>query len=310
MDSDKKRYIGIDLGGTTISFIDMFSPDDLLAEERLTTPSTRDDVMECLAATVGGLVSSNKNPVAGVAPPPVGVGLAVAGQVDHKSGNIIFSPNLPFKEEYPLGAELQKRTGLPVKVENDANAAAIGERVFGAAREMDDFISITLGTGLGSGIFTGGKLLRGAGGTGGEAGHIVIDPDGPICNCGNRGCLETFCTGLALERMAEQRMGAPKSGKEVCDAAAGGDEDAVKILHEAGSRLGDGLVSLVNIFNPEAIFFSGSLSDAPEVYFEPAFKKAREKSFGTFGKNLRLETSRFADNIGVIGAAALCAERN
>ena len=261
MDSDKKRYIGIDLGGTTISFIDMFSSGDLLAEERLTTPSTREEVVECLAAVVNGLVSSNKNPV------PVGVGLAVAGQVDHESGNIIFSPNLPFKEEYRLGAELQKRIGIPVYLENDANAAAIGEKVFGAAREMDDFISITLGTGLGSGIFTGGRLLRGAGGTGGEAGHMVIDPDGPVCNCGNRGCLETFCTGLAITRMARERFGEPKSGKEVCDAAEGGDETAVKILREAGSRLGDGLVSLVNIFNPEAIFFSGSLSHAPEIYF-------------------------------------------
>jgi len=303
MDSDKKRYIGIDLGGTTISFVDMFSPDDLLAEERLTTPSTIDGVMECLVAAVGRLVSSNKSPE------PVGVGLAVAGQVDHESGNIIFSPNLPFKEEYRLGAELQKRTGLPVRIENDANAAAIGEKVFGAATDMDDFISITLGTGLGSGIFTGGRLLRGAGGTGGEAGHIVIDPDGPMCNCGNRGCLETFCTGLALERMAEQRMGAPKSGKEICDAAVSGDEQAAAILREAGSRLGDGLVSLVNLFNPEAIFFSGSLASAPEIYFEPAFGKTRKKSFGTFSKNLRLETSRFADNIGVIGAAALSAER-
>ena len=320
MDSDKKRYIGIDIGGTTISFIDMFSPDDLLAEVRLSAPSTIDDVMECLTATVAKLVSSGKSPVAGVAPlagvvplagvapPPVGVGLAVAGQVDHQSGNIIFSPNLPFKEEYPLGSELEKRTDLPVKVENDANAAAIGEKVFGAAKEMDDFISITLGTGLGSGIFSGGKLLRGVSGSGGEAGHIVIDPNGSKCNCGGRGCLETFCTGLALTRIAARRMGAPKSGKEICDAAEGGDETAIAILREAGERLGDGLVSLVNIFNPEAIFFSGSLASAPEIYFEPAFKKAREKSFGTLGKNLRLETSRFAGNIGVIGAAALSAD--
>lgn len=298
----KTRAIGIDLGGTTISFVDMFSPDDVLAEKRLNTPSTLEGVMECLAATVNTMISSNKNPAV------VSVGLAVAGQVDHKNGSIIFSPHLPFKEEFPLASELQKRTSLPVRIENDANAAAIGEKVFGAAKDICDFISITLGTGLGSGIFTGGKLLRGASGTGGEAGHIVIDPNGPMCNCGNKGCLETFCSGMAITRMAEQRMGAPKSGKEVCDAAVGGDEDAVKILTEAGSRLGDGLVSLVNLFNPEAIFFSGSLANAPEIYFEPAFNKAREKSFGTFGKNLRLEISRFAGNIGVIGAAALGAE--
>ena len=302
MNSNKKRTIGIDLGGTTVSFIDMFSPGDVLGEKRIDTPSTIDEVVEALAETVTSMVSSAKSGV------PAGVGLAVAGQVDHKSGNIIFSPNLPFKEEYPLGAELEKRTGLPVRLENDANAAALGEKVFGAAKEMDDFISITLGTGLGSGIFTGGKLLRGAGGTGGEAGHIVIDPTGPKCNCGNRGCLEQFCSGVAISRMAKERFGKSKSGKEICDAASGGDETAIEILREAGGRLGDGLVSLVNLFNPQAIFFSGSLALAPEVYLETAFKKAREKSFGTFGKNLRLECSQFKETIGVIGAAALCAE--
>ena len=302
MNSNKKRTIGIDLGGTTASFIDMFSPADVIAEKRIDTPSTIGEVVEALSETVKSMVSSAKSGV------PVGVGLAIAGQVNHLKNSIIFSPNLPFKEEYPLGAELEKRVGLPVRLENDANAAAIGEKVFGAAKEMDDFISITLGTGLGSGIFTGGKLLRGAESTGGEAGHIVLDPAGPVCNCGNRGCLEAFCSGVALSRMAKERFGKSKSGKEICDAAVGGDEEAVKILREAGSRLGDGLVSLVNIFNPEAIFFSGSLASAPEVYLETAFKKAREKSFGTFGKNLRLEISLFKDTIGVIGAAALCAE--
>lgn len=294
----KMRTIGIDLGGTTASFIDMFSPDDVLAEIQINTPSSIDGVLGGLAKTVAGLISSNKDPR------PAGLGVAIAGQVDHMKKSIIFSPHLPFKEEFPLGGELKKRIGIPVYLENDANAAAIGEKVFGAAAEMDDFISITLGTGLGSGIFTGGSLLRG-----GEAGHITIDPDGPPCNCGNRGCLETFCTGKALRRMAEERLGVPKSGRELCAAAVDGDEGAIKILREAGERLGDGLVSLVNIFNPEAIFFSGSLANAPEVYFEPAFRKAREKSFGTFGQNLRLEISRFKDNIGVIGAAALCAER-
>lgn len=298
----KIRAIGIDLGGTTASFIDMFSPADVVAEKRIDTPSTIDGVVEALAEQVKSMVSSAKSGV------PVGVGLAIAGQVDHKKNSIIFSPNLPFKEEYPLGAELEKRLGLSVRLENDANAAAIGEKVFGAAKGMTDFISITLGTGLGSGIFTGGKLLRGASGTGGEAGHIVIDPNGPKCNCGNRGCLETFCGGLAITRMAKERFGESKSGKEICDLAVDGDEKAIAILREAGEKLGDGLISLVNLFNPEAIFFSGSLANAPEIYFETAFKKAREKSFGTFGKNLRLERSQFRETIGVIGAAALCAE--
>ncbi len=299
MPSNNKRSIGIDLGGTTVSFIDMFSPDEILAEKKIKTPGSVDELVEALLDTLGAMVSEKREPA------PVGIGIAVAGQVNPPRKSVIFTPNLPFKEEYPLGAEIEKKLGIPVTLENDANAAAIGERVFGAGKGMDDFISMTLGTGIGSGIFAGGKLLTGYMGAGGEAGHIPIDPRGPQCNCGSSGCLETFCSGTALTRMDKERTGKARSGKEICEAAADGEETAIEILRYAGEKLGDGLVSLVNLFNPQGIFFCGSLANAPDVYFEPAFRKVREKSFGTSGKELLLEISPLKEKIGVIGAAAL-----
>ncbi|MEE8484892.1 MAG: ROK family protein [Nitrospinota bacterium] len=300
MTSDKlPRTIGIDLGGTKISFIDMFSPEKILGEKKIKTPQTRNELIGALIDTTRNILSSKKDP------PPMGIGIAAAGQINHKAKSIVFSPHLPFKSEFALGAELEKALNVPVTMENDANAAAIGEKVFGQAKEMDDFIVLTLGTGIGSGIFTGGKLLRGYLGAGGEAGHIVIDPDGPQCNCGNRGCLEAFAGGVGIARMAEEIFGRQVDAEEVSSLARGGDEKAKEILKGAGQRLGDGLVSLVNVFNPQAIFFIGSLTNAPDDYFLPALKKVKESSFGTSGENVVIKNSIFKDSMGVIGAAAL-----
>ncbi len=293
------RTIGIDLGGTKISFIDMFSPEKILAEKKIETPETKEELLEVLIETTGGLIKAEKDP------PPTGIGIAAAGQINREAKSIIFSPNMPVKSEFALGAELEKALNVPVTMENDANAAAIGEKVFGQAKEMDDFIVLTLGTGIGSGIFTGGKLLRGHMGAGGEAGHLVIDPNGPQCGCGNRGCLEAFAGGIAIARMAEEIFGKAKTAEEVSSLAKGGDEKAKEILKGAGQRLGDGLVSLVNVFNPQAIFFIGSLANAPDDYFLPALKKVKDNSFGTSGQNVVIKNSTFKDSMGVIGAAAL-----
>ena len=293
-----KRSIGIDLGGTTISFIDLYSPERINARRSIPTPKTKDYIVHAIADTVKELLAKT-------AGTPAAIGLAVAGQIDLAGKSIIFSPNLPFKEEFPLASKIEKAVGLNVVLENDANAAAIGEKVFGDAKGMDDFIVLTLGTGIGSGIYTGGKLLRGHSNAGGEAGHIVINPEGPPCGCGNMGCLEAYASGSAIARMAKEFTGRNMNAKKICEEAIMGNEDAAALLEYAGERLGDGLVTLINIFNPEAIFFTGSLAGAPANYFEPAFTKAWESSFGTMGKGLRLEVSRLKGDSGLLGAAGL-----
>ncbi|MBI5638121.1 MAG: ROK family protein [Nitrospinae bacterium] len=293
------RTIGVDLGGTGISFIDMYAPDDVIQRARIDTPRTRDEIMAVLKETVRGFVEKPELSA------PAGIGVAVAGQVGLSGASVVFSPNLPFKTEYPLGDELAREFGIPVFVENDANAAAIGERVFGMAKGMDDFIVITLGTGIGSGIFANGKPVRGHTGSGGEAGHMVIAPEGPLCGCGNRGCLEALASGTAIARAFKEKTGIEKSAKDICGLAAYGDQAAGAVLRGAGEYLGNGLVNLVNLFGPQAIFFTGSLSNAPDAYFAPAFRRVREHSFGTAGKDVVLAVSPLAAEVGVIGAAAL-----
>ena len=299
MKSGYGRAIGIDLGGTGISFIDMYAPDNIIQRARIETPPALDEIVAALKTALRRFLETPGHPA------PSGIGVAVAGQVGYAGKSVVFSPNLPFKTEYPLGQELEREFGIPVFVENDANAAAIGERVFGKAKGMDDFIVVTLGTGIGSGIFANGKLLSGHTGSGGEAGHMVIVPDGPLCGCGNRGCLEALASGTAIARAFKEKTGIENSAKEVCGLARAGDETARAVLSIAGNYLGHGLVNLVNLFGPQAIFFTGSLSNAPDAYFIPAFRRVREHSFGSAGENVVLEVSPLAAEVGVIGAAAL-----
>lgn len=298
MQKENMRTLGVDLGGTGASFIDMESPVRVFSRKRIETPGTRDEIVAVLKRELASLIAEGKNP-------PAGVGIAVAGQVGHAGKSVVFAPNLPFKTEYPLGAELEAFLKVPVMLENDANSAAIGERVFGAAQGMDDFIVLTLGTGIGGGIFANGKLLRGRDGGAGEAGHMVLTPGGPLCGCGNRGCLEALASGTAIAKAYRKKTGWEKNARAVCEAASAGDAEAVEVLGEAGGFLGQGLATLINLFNPQAVFFTGSLSNAPIAYFGPALEKARENSFGTLGKDLRMEVSALAGEIGVIGAAAL-----
>lgn len=290
--------IGVDIGGTTISLIDCRARNSIQGRRAIPVPSDKDEIVSVIAKTVNEFLSGGEGK-------PEGIGVAVAGQVSNDRRSVIFSPNLPFKSEFPLAESLEKEIGLDVRLENDANAAAIGEKVFGEAVEMDDFITLTLGTGIGSGIFSGGRLLRGGNGGGGEAGHIVVNSEGPLCGCGNFGCLEAYSSGRAIEGMAKEFTGRDMTAREVCEAAERGNDDASALLNYAGERLGDGLVTLTNLFNPEAIFFCGSLSSAPIDYFGPALEKGQMNSFGTTGDGLKFEISELGDLAGLLGAAAL-----
>jgi glucokinase len=294
----RKRTIGIDLGGTNISFVDLFSQNNVLGRLTISTPDTKKGIVDALRKNVLFLAAQSPGDI-------YGVGIAVAGQVSAGKNSLVFSPNLPFKKEYPLGKELEETTGLRVTLENDANAAAIGEKVFGAAVGMEDFAVITLGTGIGSGIFANGSLLRGFVGAAGEAGHIRLAPDGPLCGCGQKGCLEALASGTAISAAYRKKTGEKRSAKEICELARKGEKSAVAVLGEAGEWLGTGLVTIVNLFNPQGIFFTGSLINAPKCYFEPALRILRKTSFGSSARKLKVGISKLGAEAGTIGAASL-----
>lgn len=251
----------------------------------------------------------------------LGLGLATPGTVNVKEGILVFSPNLQWRDVH-FGRIFHERTGLPVFVDNDANAAAVSEHLFGVARQAQDFVFIFAGVGVGGGLFLNGELYRGAGGFAGEIGHtnFMVESYRPPCRCGNRGCWETSANQFSvIERvrarlevgrnslisrlMAEQK--APLTLPLIVQAADEGDAEALEALAETGSVMGLGLANLINIFNPEMVVLGGSLSLAGE-YLLPSIQAAIEKTaLPEIHQQTRVLLSAFGPDASVMGAVAL-----
>jgi glucokinase len=258
------------------------------------------------------------------------IGVGAAGFIDSSRGAVTFSPNLVYDD--PLIADaLRARVDLPVVVDNDANAAAWGERAFGNAQGTDHLALLTIGTGIGSGFIEGGRLVRGFSGAGAEFGHTVIDPDGPPCNCGLRGCIEQFASGQAIARMGREAAredpdtslldfaGSIESvtAVHVARAAREYDQTARDVLRRAGRALGIGLSNVVNLFDPEVIVLAGSVLGAGEPYLGPARDELVARTNAQRRRPVRLDVTSLGKDAGVVGAAALAfdeaapsAERN
>jgi len=309
--------LGFDVGGTKILGLAVSSSGQVLAEERRDTPSAADELLRCLGELVGELSIVPEVEVHPIA----GIGIGVPGLVDTQ-GVLRFAPNL-------LGANgTAVRTGLetilagrwPVAVDNDATCAMAGERAFGAAFGSDDALFVTLGTGIGGGIVTGGLLLRGAHNFGGEIGHIIVDPHGPPCPCGRRGCWERYASGSGLGRLARDAAGAgrarrvvelagdPESvrGEHVVVAAAEGDAEATAILGELAWWLGLGLANLTNVLDPGLIVLGGGLVNIGEPLLGPTRSAFAELVEGYEERTgLRIVAASLGDHGGAIGAAVI-----
>lgn len=213
---------------------------------------------------------------------------------------------------------MRNRTGLSVTVENDANAAAWGEFRYGAGKDVEHQVFITLGTGVGGGVITHGVLLRGSQGAGGELGHVTLDPEGPLCGCGNRGCLEALASGTAIRRLAREIANKqPRSalgqlaierqvlGEDVTELARKGDEAAIAVLNETGRWLGIALAGFVNIFNPEVVAIGGGAARAGEFLLEPARKEVWLRARSPSRDLVEIKEATLGPESGVLGAAAL-----
>ncbi|OGP60602.1 MAG: hypothetical protein A2V65_02500, partial [Deltaproteobacteria bacterium RBG_13_49_15] len=250
------------------------------------------------------------------------VGVGAPGLSNPEQGILFTSPNLPGWQNVPLMDILGKEFGKKTFLINDANAAALGELYFGAAKGARNFIYITISTGIGGGFVIGGKLYTGARGIAGEVGHMTIDDDGPLCRCGNRGCWETLASGTALARAAKQRMkeGVRTSLLEDVDeidkvtaeviykAAQAGDNLAGELIAQTGYYIGVGMANLINLFNPELIVIGGGLSHMGNKLLEPAYQVAGERAFGEAYKSVRFALAELGRNSGVIGAAMFALE--
>ena len=251
------------------------------------------------------------------------IGLGAPGLSNPETGILFTSPNLPGWKDVPLRDIIEKELGRKAFLINDANAAAVGELYFGAGRGARNFIYITVSTGIGGGIISDGKIYTGAIGMAGELGHMVIDAEGPPCNCGNRGCWDALASGTALAREAKQKItgGAETAILDFADgdidkvtaevihrAAKESDGLARRLIRETGYYLGVGLANLINIFNPELIVIGGGLSNIGDMLLEPALKEAKKRAFREPFQAVRFARAGLGRNSGVLGAAAFALE--
>ena len=254
-----------------------------------------------------------------VAPDAEAVGFGIPSLVDRDRATSMWSNHLPL-DDVPFRDLMSERLGLPVFVENDVNAALLAERAHGAARGSSDALMLTLGTGIGGAVSLGGRLHRGATGSAGELGHVVVDLDGPPCpgKCPNRGCLEVMASGTAIGREGEAAArsapdsalgralasGRALSGALVTELAHDGDEVARSVLELIGRRLGVGLASLANAFDPEVIVIGGGAIGADEMLLEPARAELRARALPPVA-GVRVARAHFGEEAGMLGAALL-----
>jgi len=308
------QAIGIDVGGTKTAALRVTGDGEILAREVLATPA---DDMEATLRTMAEAAR------AVLAPEVRAIGVGAAGLVEAGTGRLIFAPNLAWRNAL-LTDHLWDAIGLPAFADNDNNAAAWGEYRHGAARGYRHVLFVGVGTGIGGGIIVDGKLLRGAHGFAAEIGHIVVEPAGPLCGCGNHGCWEQVASGHALTRagrdaasqhpqsMIARRCGGDPSkvtGPLVTEAARAGDPVARGILARVGRRLGEGIAGLVNVLDPEVVVVGGGVAAAGDLLMGSAriaFSTSVEAP--AHRPEVPLVVATLGNDAGAVGAAALALE--
>ena len=312
---EKPYVVGMDIGGTNTVFGIVDSRGTVLASDSIKTHQFEkvEDYVDAVCERMRPLLEQfgGSDKIKGM-----GVG---APNGNYYSGTIEFAPNLPWKGIIPLAAMFEERLGIPTALTNDANAAAIGEMTYGAARGMKDFIMITLGTGVGSGIVINGQLVYGHDGFAGELGHVIVDKEGRICGCGRKGCLETYCSATGVARTAREFLVARSEpsllrnvpaeeiqSKDVYDAAVKGDKLAQDIFEFTGDILGRALANFIAFSSPEAIILFGGLAKSGDYIMKPIQKAMEDNVLNIFKGKTKILLSQLKDaDAAVLGASAL-----
>ena len=294
--------IGLDLGGTNLRAAVISREGKILEKISVSTNPTlgRESMLGEMAAAIEKLRSrwGTKD--------LAGIGLGVPGFIMLREGVIRNSNNLACLEDFPFRDEMERRLGTRFILENDANAAALGEKWIGAGREVDDLVLFTLGTGIGGGIISGGKVLHGFLGMAGELGHLTVVPNGIPCGCGNQGCVEKHASATAVTSMARiLGLGENLSSKEVYELGIKGDERALTVFRCMGEALGIALATAVNAFNFPLYLLSGGVLGAWDLFAPAMLEEARRRSFTLRSTNTRVEKAILGDEAGLFGAAYL-----
>lgn len=299
-----KYALGIDIGGTNtvVGLVD--KEGNVLGTDSVKTQSfpVLEEYVKTVSKLAKDLIAKNNVSIAEI----VGLGIG-APNANYYTGNIEMAPNLPWKQDkVPLAKMFREELNIPVTITNDANAAALGEKMYGVAKDMDNFIMITLGTGVGSGIVINGQLVYGHDGFAGELGHVIIERNGRLCGCGRRGCLETYCSATGIVRTAKERNTPFLTSKDIYDAAVKGDETAIDIFKETGTRLGRAFADMVVFSSPEAFVLFGGLAKAGDFIVKYTKEAMEEAIMPIFKGKVKILLSTMKDaDAAVLGASAL-----
>ena len=309
---NREIILSADLGGTNLRVAAIDRSGSILFRTKRDTPRTEeaqdiisliaDEAEECRRAVESeGQIS--------------GIGTVVPGTVNAERGTILQAPNVPALNDFNIIEEIEKRLHIPAFLENDANAAAIGENWCGASKGFQTSICVTLGTGVGGGIIIDGKILRGIDGTAGEIGHICVEPFGAPCGCGSRGCVEQYSSASAVKRLAyalsENFPDSPLlkndnlTALEIYQAGKNGDALALEVFRQQGFYLGIALAGLINVLNPEIIVIGGGAADGWDLFLPFTEAEIKSRSYREPAKRAKIVRAELGDDAGILGAARL-----
>ena len=310
-----KNRIGIDVGGTNVKIALVDDKGSILYSNSVPTRAEMgyEYTVNNIKQAIRDLMSETK--VTGIE----GIGFDFPGQIDYKNGIVRLAPNIPGWVNIPIAKIIEDEFKIPTRIDNDVHCAALGELNFGAGKGCENFICMTVGTGIGSGIVINGKLVRGASNAAGELGHIKLQMhEGPLCGCGDHGCLEAFASGPSIVAMAEEYILGGKSTKFrelasggeitpfiVAEAAKQGDPVARRIFVRIGEYIGFGLSSVVNLLNPEKIIIGGGVADAGDILLDPIKETIKKRAMVVAGSAVEIVPAKLGNTAGVIGASLL-----
>lgn len=316
---EKQWIVGVDLGGTTTKLAFIHENGEIIHKWEIDTDNTDagKNILKNISESIDtqlGRLNVGKEILKGI-------GMGAPGAVNLEEGIIYEAVNLGWENNYPISRTLTQLTGLPVVIDNDANCAAQGEMWKGAGQGAKDIVCVTLGTGVGGGIITNGKIVQGIKGAAGEIGHITVIPEnGAPCNCGKTGCLETIASATGISRLATEAIHAYEndsllkdiysekgkvSAKDVFDSVKEGDMLANEIVNRVVFYLGIALANVGNVFNPEKIIIGGGVSRAGKTLLDPLIRYFQKFAFSTVAQSTRIDLATLGNDAGVIGAAWL-----
>jgi len=320
--NDGRHIVGVDLGGTSINVgVVPYDGGPVLAMRSAPTQADKGPkfVVDRIVDLIRGSMRDAQKEAAIPDEAFVGIGLGSPGPLDRRTGTVIDTPNLGWRN-FPLRDLISNAVRLEAELDNDANAAALGEWWQGAGRDVSTLVGVTLGTGIGGGIVLDGRVFHGISDVAGEVGHMTIDSTGRRCNCGNYGCLEAYASGPAIAARAIEGLqsGEPSllpsmvegelariTAETVYEAIVAGDDYARDVMRDTARFLGTGIANLINILNPGMVVISGGVTRAGDQLIEPLKKEVRRRAFSHASDSCRIVTSELGSMAGVIGAAGV-----